>query len=106
MKKTLSAFGAFACVGVSLAAAFTDPSAWRLSRFAKIAGDRLVVDVPADRAAEGGSGRIDVDLSPFRDRAVEAIEDAAASGRPHPEWLVRRARAAIDALEATAERKG
>ena len=72
MKKTLSAFGAFACVGVSLAAAFTDPSAWRLSRFAKIAGDRLVVDVPADRAAEGGSGRIDVDLSPFRDRAVEA----------------------------------
>lgn len=72
MKKKLSAFGAFACVGVSLAAAFTDPSAWRLSRFAKIAGDRLVVAVPADRAAEGGSGRIDVDLSPFRDRAVEA----------------------------------
>jgi len=57
---------------VALASAFTDASAWRLSRFAKVEGGSLVVDVPAASAAEGGSGRARVDLSPFAGKVLEA----------------------------------
>ena len=66
---TLSAFG-----GV------VPPKAdWRLTRFAKIEGNRLIVDVPKDRAQEGGAARCTVDLRPFRGKGFRA--SVRASGR-------------------------
>ena len=49
-----------------------DASRWRLSQHAKIENGILIVDVPAERRAQGGSGRLEVDLSPYADAAFEA----------------------------------
>jgi len=69
------AFPAVAVVLLALSAraeGFCDASLWRLTRFAKVEGGILSVDVPAGREKEGGAARLAVDLSPYADRALEA----------------------------------
>ena len=69
--------------------AFVPKDGWRLSRFAKIEGNRLVVDVPQDQAKAGGAARCTVDLTPFRGKGFRA--SVRASGRdlskPAASWL-------------------
>ena len=69
--------------------AYVPKDGWRLTRFAKIEGMRLVVDVPKEFAKEGGAARCTVDLRPFRGKGFHAA--VRASGRdlskPDKRWL-------------------
>ena len=61
---------------------------WRLTRNARIEGNYLIVDVPPERAREGGSGLARVDLSAFSEKCF--IAEIVASGerisKPRDSW--------------------
>ena len=74
MKARFMLLSVFAFSSSLVASAFgaVDASRWRLSPNARIEGSLLVVDVPAGQRSLGGSGRLEVDLSPYADTGFEA----------------------------------
>ena len=61
---------------------------WSLSRFARIEGTLLTVDVPPDKAGEGGCGRACVDLSAFSDKCFQAeiVARGENISKPRDSW--------------------
>ena len=71
MKKTLIAGLCLAAACVARAIPFTNLT-WQLTRHARIEGNLLVVDVPPEKAREGGCGRARVDLSMLSGKGFQA----------------------------------
>ena len=80
------------CLGLSVASfaqavPFTN-LAWRLTRHARIEGNLLVVDVPPDKAREGGHGLARVDLSAFSGKCfmAEIVARGERISKPRDSW--------------------
>ena len=61
---------------------------WSLSRFARIEGNFLVVDVPPEKAREGGRGVAYVDLSKFDGKCIKAeiVARGENISKPRDSW--------------------
>ena len=58
---------------------------WKLTRHARIEGNLLIVDVPKDKAKEGGAGRARIDMSEFSGECYSAHINASAENISEPE---------------------
>ena len=76
-----------AAASSALAVPFTNLS-WRLTRNARIEGNCLVVDVPPEKAHEGGSGLARVDMSAFSGKCFMAEISARGEriSKPRDSW--------------------
>ena len=80
----------FICLAAGLAAQAVPVTnlSWSLSRFARIEGKFLVVDVPPEKAREGGRGVAYVDLSKFDGKCIKAeiVARGENISKPRDSW--------------------
>ena len=87
MKKTVLMGLCLAAACVARAVPFTNLN-WRLTRHARIEGNLLVVDVPPDKAREGGCGVARVDMSAFSGKCfiAQIVARGAGISKPRQSW--------------------